>query len=184
MLSRAEWVKTYAADARQATAGSGIFPETLLSQAIVESSGKGPDGNYYPGMSTLSREALNYFGIKASSSWTGPVYEIRTREVVNGQSIYVSAKFRKYTSVRDSFADYVKFLQVNPRYKTAGVFTATSAEQQVERIAAAGYATDPNYSKILKSVIKSVRGYLPPPIIALSLIIPAALLFFLIYRRR
>lgn len=184
MLSRAEWVKSYADDARQATAGSGIFPELLLSQAIIESSGKGPDGNFYPGMSQLSRNAFNYFGIKANGNWRGPTYSISTREYVNGQYITVYAKFRKYNSVRDSFADYVKFLKVNPRYTSAGVFTATTPEQQAERVAAAGYATSPTYASLVKSVIKSVKSYLPPIGTALGLLIPAAIVFFLIFRKK
>jgi flagellum-specific peptidoglycan hydrolase FlgJ len=179
LLTREQWISKYGQDANQVTAGTGIFPVVLLAQAIIESSGR-MNGTFYPGQSTLSKQANNYFGIKANSSYKGPFITLPTRENVNGQWITVNAKFRKYNSPRDSFADYVKFLQENPRYTRAGVFTAANDEEQAQRIAAAGYATDPNYFNLIKSVMKSVKRNLPPPSIIATVI--TALFFLLIYK--
>jgi hypothetical protein len=62
LLTRENWVKKYWLDAVAATAGTKIFPETMLAMAVVESQGKGPDGNYYPGLGLTARKANNYFG--------------------------------------------------------------------------------------------------------------------------
>jgi flagellum-specific peptidoglycan hydrolase FlgJ len=158
--ARAKWIEANAAAAQQATAGSRIFPTLLLAQAIVESSGL-VNGYYVPGESLLSKNYNNYFGIKASSQWRGKTVTLNTGEVVNGRRVVIPGTFRVYDSVKDSFADFVSFLKTNPRYTTAGVFTATTPSQQAERIAAAGYATDPNYANILKSIIKSIDSIKP-----------------------
>lgn len=186
MIDRLTWIKLHAPAARMATAGSGIFPETLLAQAIIESSGKGPDGNYYVGASKLASQANNYFGIKAAKSYTGKKIDLPTLEYYGGRPVTVVQTFRAYNSVGDSFRDFVKFLQENPRYTKAGVFKASDAKQQAERIAAAGYATDPQYSTKLKAVIDSVKKMLPPPGVALSFtaLAAAAAVFFLIYKKQ
>jgi len=158
--ARTQWAQANAAAAQQATAGSGIFPSVLLSQAIIESSGL-VNGTYVPGQSLLAKNYNNYFGIKASSQWKGKTVTLQTGEVVNGKRVTVPGTFRVYDSAKDSFADFVKFLKTNPRYTTAGVFSATTPSQQAERIAAAGYATDPNYSNLVKSIIKSIENIKP-----------------------
>lgn len=180
VLTREQWIKKYASDARKAVAGTGLFPEVLLSQAILESSGK-YSGVWYPGLSSLSRNANNYFGIKADASWRGDKVIMETTEYVNGSPVKVPAAFRKYPSVYDSFRDWVTFLHVNPRYAKAGVLSASTAEQQAERLHAAGYATDPSYSNLLKSLIASVRRYMPAATVVFS-IVGVALLSFLIYQ--
>ena len=40
-----------------ATAGTGIFPETMLAMAVVESQGRAADGNYYPGLGLTAKKA-------------------------------------------------------------------------------------------------------------------------------
>jgi flagellum-specific peptidoglycan hydrolase FlgJ len=181
MQSREDWIKSNGAAARIATMNTGIFPETLLAQAIIESSAM-VNGLWYVGQSELARQGNNYFGIKADPSWTGQKITLPTKEYSDGTAHTVYADFRYYNAPGDSFRDYVKFLQVNPRYHNAGVFTANTPEEQADRIAAAGYATDPHYPDILKSVITTVKKYLPPPTIALSLLallIGVGVFFFL-----
>jgi len=53
--------------------------------------------------------------------------------------------------------DYVRFLQVNPRYGRAGVFTAKTYQEQAEALKAAGYATDPEYASMITSVAGKAR---------------------------
>lgn len=175
MLTRQQFVEQYAQAAKEAASNTGIFPETILAAAILESSGK-KNGIWYVGASQLASKANNYFGIKASKSWKGKIYNINTKEYVNGQYITVPAKFRAYDTVKDSFADYVSFLKNNSRYVKAGVFTAATASEQVNRIAAAGYATDPNYSKLLNSLLITIKKYLPAPsTIAIVLLVAGAI---------
>jgi flagellum-specific peptidoglycan hydrolase FlgJ len=182
-MTRAEFIKKYAADARAVAYNSGVFPETILSAAILESSSKDKSGNWIPGYSLLARNANNFFGIKAGPSWKGRVYEIMTAEYVNGRRVMVPATFRAYQSARESFQDYVSFLKTNPRYARAGVLTAPTPELQAERLQSAGYATDPNYSKLLKSVIETVKKNLPPAAVAFTLALPLAIVFFLLINK-
>jgi flagellum-specific peptidoglycan hydrolase FlgJ len=159
--TREEFVKEYEPYINSVTKGTGILAGTLISQAIIESQGKGSDGNYYVGASKLAREANNYFGIKASKGWTGGVYNIDTGEYTSSGTKYTEkgAGFRKYNSVKDSIADYVKFLQSNPRYKEAGVFNAKTVEQQAKALQKAGYATNPDYSSMINKIYDGVKGF-------------------------
>lgn len=166
-LTREEFVKKYAPSVVQITNGTGIFPETLFSQAILESQGKGSDGNYYPGLSKLSKDANNYFGIKADASWKGDVYNINTGEYTPAGKYYVIAdNFRKYPTVDESFKDYVSFLQKNPRYKTA--LQQPTFEKQMDAIQAAGYATSPTYSTTLKSIGTKIKDWIPDTLTSIT----------------
>lgn len=154
LLNRKDWIRKYYPAAAKVTAGTGIFPETMLAMAVIESQGKGPDGNWYPGLGLVARSANNYFGIKASSAWKGPTIDLPTP----GDADKIS-KFRKYNSIGDSIADFITFLKVNPRYTKAGVFSAPSYPDQIIAIAKAGYAENPNYSNLVNSVANKVREY-------------------------
>jgi peptidoglycan hydrolase FlgJ len=96
----------------------------------------------------------NLFGIKAGASWTGPVAEITTTEVVDGQARKVTAKFRAYASDAESFADYAKLMKDSPRYAQV-VANAGSAQGFAQGLQRAGYATDPAYADKLTRVINT-----------------------------
>lgn len=159
-MSRAEWIKKYGPDAVRVAHGSGIFPAVMLSQAILESSGK-VNGIYEPAQSLLAKQANNLFGIKASPGWKGATISLKTGEYINGQYVTVTGIFRKYNSIADSFADYINFLKVNPRYTAAGVFSAMTPQEQADALQKAGYATDPAYSSKIKSIVESIKGMIP-----------------------
>jgi flagellar protein FlgJ len=154
LLNRKDWIRKYYPIASQVTKGTGIFPETMLAMAVVESQGKASDGNYYPGLGLVARSANNYFGIKASSGWKGATIDLPTP----GDADKIS-KFRKYNNVGESIADFINFLKVNPRYTTAGVFSAASYPEQIIAIARAGYAENPNYANLINSVANKVKEY-------------------------
>lgn len=163
LLTRENWVKKYWLDAVAATAGTKIFPETMLAMAVVESQGKGPDGNYYPGLGLVAETANNYFGIKASADWKGKTINLPTP----GDADKIS-KFRVYDSLKDSIKDFVKFLQSNPRYTKAGVFNSPDYVTQILSIAKAGYAENPSYSRIVTSVANKVKGYVKDIIVPIT----------------
>ena len=181
-MTREQFVKTYYPAAAKAAQGTGIFPQVMISQAIIESSGR-VDGVWMPGQSLLARQANNYFGIKADPAWKGDTISLKTGEYLNGQYVTITGKFRKYATIGDSFADYISFLKKNPRYTTAGVFSASTPESQAVALQKAGYATDPNYSKLIVGVMNSIKGWIPKiGGVALGLIVPA-ILFFLIFKK-
>ena len=68
--------------------------------------------------------------------------------------------FRKYSTVEDAFLNHCQFFEKNPRYATALKYKMDPA-RFFEEIAKAGYATDPDYTKNLKAVMKSVIKRLP-----------------------
>ncbi len=156
--TRDEFVKKYSPFVNKITQGTGLLTGTVLGQAILESSGKhNTGGQWKVGGSKLSQEANNFFGIKADKSWKGKVYNIKTREVYSGKDTFVNDDFRKYDSVEDSIKDHLDFLMKNPRYKNAGVFQAKTVPEQAAAIKKAGYATDPNYAKVVSDVYNSIK---------------------------
>lgn len=146
-MTNAEFVTKYGAQAVQAAKGSGIFPETLLAQAILESAS---------GKSLLTTKYNAFFGIKDTADWTGPTINMRTGEVFNGKATKISSNFRVYNSFAESARDYIKFLKDNPRYTKAGVFKAKSYADQIKAIAAAGYATGLNYAKEVTNIANGI----------------------------
>jgi Mannosyl-glycoprotein endo-beta-N-acetylglucosaminidase/CHAP domain len=126
----------------------GVPASVTIAQAILESGwGKSHIGT-----------ANNYFGIKAQSSTSfGPIaigtVTVPTREVINGKSVMVNGRFRKYRSMDDSMRDHGRFLRDNPRYKPAFAHSrdANAFAQAIHR---AGYATDPQYSGLLINLMK------------------------------
>ena len=60
--------------------------------------------------------------------------------------------FRSYNSLEESVKDYGKFLQTNPRYKH--FLKAKTLDEQIKALGKSGYATDPNYAKMVKLIVK------------------------------
>ena len=86
-----------------------------LAQGLLESGA---------GRSSLATKANNHFGIKVSSDWNGP-YVVRPDDGPRD-------KFRKYSSVRESYEDHSKFLQ-KPRY--AELFKLSITDYKPSRLA-------------------------------------------------
>ena len=156
-VSRNEFVIKYYPFVKSITSGTGIFIETLLAQAILESQGK-VNGVYLVGGSLLAKNYNNLFGIKASSSWKGQAVNLKTREVFVNQSVIITDAFRVYESPEESMKDYINFLKVNPRYKKAGVFEAKTYKDQAAALQKGGYATDPNYATLVAKLGDQVRS--------------------------
>ncbi len=156
--TRKEFVEQFSPYVNTITKGTGIFAGTLFSQAVLESSGNyNTNKQWKVGGSRLAQEANNFFGIKADKGWKGSRYNIKTREVYGGKDTFVKDDFRKYDSVKDSMKDYVNFLLNNKRYRDAGVFNAKTVEEQAAALKKAGYATDPNYAKVVTDVYRSLK---------------------------
>ena len=144
--SEKAFIEAMAPVAQESYKEHGVLPSITLAQGIIESA---------RGKSGLTVQGNNLFGIKADISWTGPVIEMNTQEFVNGQYITVVARWRVYDRWEDSILDHGKFLKENIRYEQAGVFNAKNYKEQAEALLRAGYATDPNYSNKLCSMIES-----------------------------
>ncbi|MBB3213410.1 flagellar protein FlgJ [Herbaspirillum sp. Sphag1AN] len=96
----------------------------------------------------------NLFGIKADPSWHGPTVDFSTHEVVAGKSVPLVDKFRAYPDWGACLLDHAKFLTTNKRYAPAFMHS-DNAEQFTLAVAAAGYATDPQYATKIIAEIRS-----------------------------
>ncbi|SET15979.1 glucosaminidase domain-containing protein [Paenibacillus sp. NFR01] len=129
---------------------SHIAASLTIAQAALES-GFGSSG--------LTVRAGNLFGIKGS----GPAGSIamRTTEYVNGKAVQVTAAFRAYHNWGESVADHSAILVGGVSWnrglysKAIGVDGKTAARE----IAAAGYATDPNYAAKLIQMMDTYNLY-------------------------
>lgn len=146
-MSTDEYIATMGPIAQADYSRNGIFASVTLAQSIIES-GWGKSG--------LTQQANNMFGIKCSSNWTGECINMETGEYGSGGYYTTNANFRKYPSIEDSVNDHSLFLKENPRYPAAGVFDATTFQEQIRAIHSAGYATDPNYSS---TIINTIEAY-------------------------
>ncbi len=130
--------------ARKYRGAIGLPPSLVVAMAINESGW---------GKSTLSRDAFNFFGIKAHRGpGTAGVYDAPTWEVVDGQAIATTASFRAYYSLEESVRDLGTFLHTNSRYDP--VFQLSGDPSAAARaLLAAGYATDPAWAdKLIRLV--------------------------------
>lgn len=147
--SPADFVSQVLPYAKKAAEELGIQPEFLVAQSALESGWGSKVATDSQGASSN-----NLFGIKADRRWDGPVASSGTIEFDGGVAVRQQAKFRKYDSLAESFSDYVKFLQSNPRYSNALDFSADSGEFAAA-LQEAGYATDPAYGDKIKAVMGS-----------------------------
>jgi flagellar protein FlgJ len=145
------WLAANYPAAEQVTAGTGIFPEILLSQAIIESAKNG----HMPGTS-LAKLHNNYFGIKTGKSWKGAAVSLKTGEFTKAGAYQVQPDFfRVYKTPADSFKDYVQLLH-NKRYAAARA--ATTERAQAQELQAAGYSTNPEYGNIVSALAETIKG--------------------------
>lgn len=133
-----------------APADKKIHVSICLAQGALESGWGG---------TTLFTKANNSFGIKSTSSWTnsgGATYTVQTKEQdANGKEYTVTAAFRKYSSLQDSVNDYFKFFRDNSRYSKC--FNKATAQETIQAIKDAGYATDINYVNKVMNIVNQYK---------------------------
>jgi LysM repeat protein len=123
-----------------------ILPSLILAQACLES-------NY--GKSGLAVNGNNLFGIKGK--YQGQSVSMQTKEYVNGKWVTITSHFRKYPSWLESFEDHALLFTNGvswDRAKYHNLIGETDYHKACENVRADGYATDPNYSSKLISIIE------------------------------
>lgn len=99
----------------------------------------------------------NYFGVKAGSSWKGPVNNAGTWENVNGRNVNTNANFRAYENPFSSLLDWSSTLNRNfPSSYMADDFDTAVSGLNDGRFGS--YATDPNYGSKLRSIDRNNYG--------------------------
>lgn len=140
--------------AERAAAEIGLSPEALLAQAALETGW---------GRHVMTRNgggsSHNLFGIKADPAWDGEQVRRTTLEFRDGVALKTRDAFRAYDSYAQSLADYVGFIQNNPRYGRA-LEAVDDARRYFRELQAAGYATDPEYAEKIERILDSdlMRG--------------------------
>ncbi len=138
------FVKAIWPKAKEAASVMGLDPKILIAQAALETGwGK------FVAKDANGASSNNLFNIKTGNNKDFESVAVRTTEYIADTPINKTESFRKYSSVEQSFTDYVSLIMNNERYQGA-VANAGNPELYVNELHKAGYATDPNYSdKIL-----------------------------------
>lgn len=135
------YIAKYAAMAQEQMRKHRIPASITLAQGLLESAA---------GRSTLALKANNHFGIKTGGSWTGP-YVLRDDDHPN-------ERFRKYSSVVESYEDHSQFL-LKPRYSSLFTYDIKDYRAWAKGLKACGYATSPTYAESLIRIIETYRLY-------------------------
>lgn len=165
-MGKRDFVRSFYSFAKQSQEKTGISAIATLAQAAVES-----------GWNSASI-GWCFFGVKDTDGINGNEQLLITTEysrradlkfpevisvtpvIRNGQKWFkykVKDYFRKYNTPEESFTDHVQFFLKNPRYAEA-LKVKSDPYKFIDAISAAGYATDPNYSSLLKSIAKSIEA--------------------------
>ena len=132
-----DYVDNFKNVAMENMATYGIPASIKLAQAILESgSGKGK----------LAQQANNHFGIKCHTVWNG--------ESVLHTDDAPDECFRKYSHPTESFNDHSLFLTSRAHYRNLFKLEKDDYKAWAVGLKNAGYATDPEYSKKLISLIE------------------------------
>lgn len=135
--------RAYAA-AKQVAAQLGVDVQAVLAQSALESGwGENVANN-------------NLFGIKADTRWNGDRGLQSTLEFRDGVLAREQAWFRRYTDWQQSFEDYGRLIQNNPRYQQA-LDVGSDPHAYAKALQRAGYATDPQYARKISDIINSDR---------------------------
>jgi flagellum-specific peptidoglycan hydrolase FlgJ len=143
-MTRAEFLEKAKAAAKAAAATSGFPAGIAVAQAALESAWGG---------SLLAREAHNYFGIKASG--TREAITLPTWEVVDGTPQRAVARFARYASMEECFADRDAIIARARCY--AGARAAAAEPEGFARALAERWATDPDYAKKVLAIYRTHR---------------------------
>lgn len=133
--------------ALSASRATGIPAQFLVAQAALETGWGRAELTSADGT-----PSHNLFNIKAGSSWQGQTVTVSASEFIDGRWTKQTDAFRSYGSYEESFADYARLLQNQPRY--ARVLGAQDAGSFARGLQQAGYATDPAYADKLERIIK------------------------------
>ncbi len=137
-----KYITKYSSIAVQEMNKYNIPASITLAQGILESGA---------GESRLAKEGNNHFGIKCHSNWKGKT--IIEDDDKKGEC------FRKYHDVTDSYRDHSLFLVEKGRYSFLFKYKKSQYKKWAKGLKKAGYATNPEYAKLLINIIEKNKLY-------------------------
>ena len=144
MTAKEEFLQKAWAAAEASSKESGMPAAVTVAQAALESRW---------GESGLSREAQNYFGIKAHGGEARTV--MQTEECEGGQKQRIQAGFEKFATMEECFRRRDAILRHGAVYAEARQCVAD--EERFVRAMARHWATDPEYAEKLLAVLREVK---------------------------
>ena len=170
-MSSKEFVTAYYAEALKTQEKTGIAAIAILAQAAQESGwGRVAPGNMF-------------FGVKDTDGLNGNEQLLTTHEysrradekykniinvkpvMIKGQKFFeykIQAYFRKYNTAEECFTDHANFILQHKNYAKA-LLVKNDVQKFIDELAAAGYATDPNYAGNLKKIAAMINKILVNP---------------------
>ncbi len=147
------FIETVRPYAEKAASKLGTNADILIAQAALETGWGQAVQRHQDG-----RSGFNLFNIKATKNWQGPTVSKFTVEFKDGIARREHANFRAYTSMDESFNDYVNYIKSNPRYEQA-LKVSDNPLAYINTLANSGYATDPRYaSKVLDIMSREISS--------------------------
>lgn len=130
-----DFIKTIAPIIQEYAKKNGYkIASAIIAQACLESA---------YGLSGLSANYYNYFGLKCGSAWKGKSVNLSTKEeYTKGTLTNIKDNFRVFDNMAAGVAGYFEFISTT-RYKN--LKTAKTPQEYLERIKADGYATSSTY---------------------------------------
>jgi flagellar protein FlgJ len=142
------FVRSIWTSAERAAKRLGVATKALVAQAALETGW---------GKHVIRRgdgaSSHNLFN-NQSQGRRGEEVKVSTLEFRDGVAAKEMASFRAYGSLQDSFEDYARFIESNPRYRKA-LESAADPDAYVRDLQNAGYATDPNYAEKISRIMQS-----------------------------
>lgn len=138
---RKDYINKYKKICIKESKRTGIPASIKMAQAILESGS---------GTSKLSKKSNNHFGIKCHKDWK--------KKGVKHDDDEKDECFRKYKNPNKSFEDHSEFLSKN-RYKFLYNYDKHDYVSWAKGLKKAGYATNPNYPKLLIKIIEEEKLY-------------------------
>ena len=138
-ISIEEYLNTYRDIAIAEMKRLGVPADITLAQGVLETE----NGN-----SELVKKSNNHFGIKCKETWKGAT--VYHDDDAKGEC------FRKYNSAEESYHDHSEFLRYRPNYAALFTLEITDYKGWAYGLKKAGYATNPNYPKML---IKTIEDF-------------------------
>ena len=168
MITQQNFVKKNYPHALETQRKTGIPAIFILAQAALETGwGRSAPGNMFFGVKDSdgingNEQLLTTTEYSKRNNLKFPVILGITEVIRNGQRWFkyrVRDYFRKYDTPEQSFTDHARLLSRNKRYAKAMKYTS-EPYRFAEEIHKAGYATDPEYTKKLHSIMRIIERFI------------------------